>query len=291
VQRMRAQIAFALRRGGDAPRSCCGQHSGYRAWTPSWPADLSRALVAAIYAGRLAADGRKAGRARREIRNAGAFPGRSRCHTRSCFIHGLACAWPMGTWPPPPRLKEALRRYRAQRTSWTGCPSRTTGRHDCGTTRPWFELAAGEVRWRARTALSAGFRSRWTISPRSSSRAGELSKAAALLMERERVDPGAREAPCPTSHCCSPVARGRADRGELAEEWPVAPRTGAGGRGTDYTDYAQAVLYNGLGNYGPAAEAAHAASAVDEIVISPGPCMSWWKPRHEAISRTCLRGG
>jgi hypothetical protein len=37
VQRMRAQIAFALRRGGDAPRSCCGQRNGCRPWTQNWP--------------------------------------------------------------------------------------------------------------------------------------------------------------------------------------------------------------------------------------------------------------
>ena len=36
-----------------------------------------------------------------------------------------------------------------------------------------------------------------------------------------------------------------------------------------YAEYAKAVLHNGLGNYGLAAEAAHRASAVDELVISP----------------------
>src|SRR5207302_6331938 len=51
------------------------------------------------------------------------------------------------------------------------------------------------------------------------------------------------------------MARGAFDRGE--------------GAALTYTDYARAVLYNGLGNYRPAAEAAHGASAVDEIVISP----------------------
>jgi hypothetical protein len=51
------------------------------------------------------------------------------------------------------------------------------------------------------------------------------------------------------------MARGASDRGE--------------GVALTYADYARAVLYNGHGNYGPAAEAAHGASAVDEIVISP----------------------
>ncbi len=51
------------------------------------------------------------------------------------------------------------------------------------------------------------------------------------------------------------LARGASDRGE--------------GAALTYSDYAQAVLYNSLGSYGPAAEAASRASAVDEIVISP----------------------
>ena len=41
------------------------------------------------------------------------------------------------------------------------------------------------------------------------------------------------------------------------------------GAALTYAEYANAVLHNGHGNYGPAAEAAHGASAVDEIVISP----------------------
>jgi DNA-binding CsgD family transcriptional regulator len=43
------------------------------------------------------------------------------------------------------------------------------------------------------------------------------------------------------------------------------------GEGTalTYADYAHAVLRNGLGDFGAAAEAAHNASAVDEVVISP----------------------
>jgi DNA-binding CsgD family transcriptional regulator len=51
------------------------------------------------------------------------------------------------------------------------------------------------------------------------------------------------------------MARGASDRGE--------------GAALTYTDYAQAVLHNGQGNYRAAAEAAAGASGVDEIVISP----------------------
>src|SRR6185312_5649237 len=110
-----------------------------------------------------------------------------------------------------------------------------------------------------------------------------------LLMEREGVDPGTREATLPyvplllaawrgdateAAGLAGEMARGAADRGE--------------GAALTYTDYAQAVLYNGQGNYRAAAGAAGAASGVDEIVISPWAPMSWWKPRHEAIRPNAL---
>ena len=51
------------------------------------------------------------------------------------------------------------------------------------------------------------------------------------------------------------MARGASERGE--------------GAALTYADYANAVLGNGLGDYAAAARAAHDASVVDEIVISP----------------------
>ena len=51
------------------------------------------------------------------------------------------------------------------------------------------------------------------------------------------------------------MVQGASDRGE--------------GSALTYAEYANAVLHNGLGHYGLAAEAAHQASAVDELVISP----------------------
>ena len=89
-------------------------------------------------------------------------------------------------------------------------------------------------------------------------------------MERERVDPGTREATLPYVPLLLAAWRGDAPgAAELAEEMARGASDRGEGAALTYTDYAQAVLYNGLGNYGPAAEAAHGASAVDEIVISP----------------------
>ena len=55
----------------------------------------------------------------------------------------------------------------------------------------------------------------------------------------------------------------------LAKEMTNSASDRGEGAALTYADYAQAVLYNGHGSYRAAAEAAHRASAVDEIVISP----------------------
>jgi DNA-binding CsgD family transcriptional regulator len=134
----------------------------------------------------------------------------------------------------------------------------------------WFELAAGQVRLaRANGTLSwlpfaLDYLAEFHI------QAGELSKAAALLMERERVDPGIREVTLPYVPLLLAAWRGDAPgAAELAGEMSRGASDRGEGAALTYTDYARAVLYNGLGNYRPAAGAAHGASAVDEIVISP----------------------
>ena len=91
-----------------------------------------------------------------------------------------------------------------------------------------------------------------------------------MLTEREHVESGTREPTLPYLPLL--LAAWRADApgaAELAEEMNRGATDRGEGAALTYTDYAQAVLYNGQGNYRAAAEAAHRASAVDEIVISP----------------------
>ena len=91
-----------------------------------------------------------------------------------------------------------------------------------------------------------------------------------MLTERERVEPGGREATLPYLPLLLAAWRGDAPGAAgLAEEMTRSALDRGEGAALTYTDYAQAVLYNGQGNYRAAAEAAHRASAVDEIVISP----------------------
>ena len=173
VQRMRAQIAFALRRGGDAPPLMLRAAQRLQ----SLDAELARqtyleALVAAIYAGRLAR-GQDARQVARAARSATLPPSGSRAAAALAAAHPRPRRAP-GRWVPgrrphaqggtaplpgaAARAGLAVRLVQHRRHGPVGRRGvvRARGRPGSG--------------WRARTAPSAGFRSRWTISPRSTSR-------------------------------------------------------------------------------------------------------------------------
>jgi len=272
VQRMRAQIAFALRRGGDAPPLMLQAAQRLQ----SLDAELARqtyleTLVAAIYAGRLA-HGQDARQVARAARSATPGPSGSEPLPHSqLLVHGLAVRLSDGYLAAAPTLKEALRRYRAQphELDWLSVSYNIVAM-DLWDDEAWFELAAGQVRLARANGTLSWLPFALDYLAEIHIQAGELSKAAALLMERERLDPGTREATLPYVPLLLAAWRGDAPiAAELAEEMARGASDRGEGAALTYSDYAQAVLYNGLGNYGPAAEAAHRASAVDEIVISP----------------------
>jgi len=187
------------------------------------------------------------------------------------LVYGLAVRLADGYAAAAPTLKEALRRYRAQplELGWLSVSYNIVAM-DMWDDEAWFELAVGQLRLARANGTLSWLPFTLDYLAEIHVQAGELSKAAALLMERERVDLGTREATLPylplllaawrgdapgTADLAGEIARGASDRGE--------------GAALTYADYAQAVLYNGQGSYRAAAEAAHRASAAGEIVISP----------------------
>jgi DNA-binding CsgD family transcriptional regulator len=272
VQRMRAQIAFALRRGGDAPALMLQAARRLQ----SLDAELARqtyleAMVAAIYAGRLARgqDARQVARAARSATLGSSGP--APLPHSQLLTHGLAVRLADGFLAAAPTLKEALRRYRAQpqELGWLSVSYNLVAM-DLWDDEAWFELAAGQVRLARANGTLSWLPFALDYLAEIHVQVGELSKAAALLMERERIDPGTREATLPYVPLLLAAWRGDAPgAAELAEEMARGASDRGEGAALTYSDYAQAVLHNGLGNYGPAAEAAHGASAADEIVISP----------------------
>ena len=272
AQRMRAQVAFALRRGGDAPPLMLRAAQRLQ----SLDAELARqtyleALVAAIYAGRLA-QGQDARQVARAARSAALPPsGPEPLPHSQLLIGGLAVRLADGYVAAAPALKEALRRYRAEplELDWLSV-SYDIVAMDMWDDEAWFELAAGQLRLARANGTLSWLPFALDYLAEIHVQAGELSTAAALLMERERVDPGTREATLPYVPLLLAAWRGDAtEAAGLAGEMTRGASDRGEGAALTYTDYARAVLYNGQGNYRAAAEAAAGASGVDEIVISP----------------------
>ena len=272
AQRMRAQVAFALRRGGDAPPLMLRAAQRLQ----SLDADMARqtyleVLLATIYAGRLA-HGQDARQIARAARSATLPPSGSQPLPHSqLLIHGLAVRLADGYVAAAPTLKQALCRYRAQplELGWLSVAYNIVAM-DLWDDEAWFELAAGQLRLARANGTLSWLPFTLDYAAEIHVQAGELSKAAALLMEREGVDSGTREATLPYLPLLLAAWRGDAPgAAELAGEMTRGATDRGEGAALTYTDYAQAVLYNGQGNYRAAAEAAHRASAVDEIVISP----------------------
>ena len=262
VQRMRAQVVFALRRGSDAPPLLLRAAQRLE----DLDAGLARqtyleALVAAVYAGRLAN-----GQDVLEVaRAAGA------CSAGDGLLRGLAVRLADGYTAAAPLLSEALRRYRArpQELDWR-CVAYNLVAMDLWDDRAWFELATGQVRLARANGTLSWLPFALDYLAEIQIQAGELPTATALLAEGERIDPGIRAATLPYVSLLLAAWRGEAPAAaELTEEMVRGASDRGEGAALTVAEYATAVLYNGLGDYRLAAEAAERASAAGELVISP----------------------
>ena len=238
VQRMRAQVAFALRRGSDAPPLLLRAAQRLE----ELDAELARqtyleALVAAVYVGRLAH-----GQDVLEIaRAAAALPaeegptGEGPAEEEPAgdgLLRGLAVRLADGYTAAAPLLSEALRRYRAQpqELDWL-CVACNMVAMDLWDDQAWFELATGQVRLARANGTLSWLPFALDYLAEIQIQAGELSAATALLAEGERIDPGAGRPPCRMFRCCSPRGAGtRRPRPSGPSTWSRAPATGARAR-------------------------------------------------------------
>jgi DNA-binding CsgD family transcriptional regulator len=272
VQRMRAQVAFALRRGSDAPPLLLRAAQRLQVLE----AGLARqtyleALVAAIYAGRLA-HGDDVLQVARAAKAAPPGPaGSEPLPHAQLLLRGLGVRLIDGYVAAAPALKEALHLYRAQpqELDWLSVTYNMVAM-DLWDDQAWFELAVGQVRLARANGILSWLPFALDYLAEIHLQAGELAQATAAHMELERIDPGIRAATLPYVPLL--LAAWRGDAPTAAELTEVMARDASArgeGAALTYAEYATAVLYNGLGNYGRAAEAAHGASAAGEIVVSP----------------------
>jgi len=259
---MRAQVAFALRRGSDAPPLLLRAAQRLE----DLDAGLARqtyleALVAAVYVGRLARE-QDVVEVARAAGSVSAGDG---------LVRGLAVRLADGYTAAAPLLREALRRYRAQppELDWQ-CVAYNLVAMDLWDDQAWFELATGQVRLARANGTLSWLPFALDYLAEVQVQAGELRAATALLAEGERIDPGIRAATLPYVSLLLAAWRGDAPAAaELTREMVAEAVARGEGAALTVAEYAAAVLYNGLGDYRLAAEAAGRASAAGELVISP----------------------
>jgi len=269
VQRVRAQVAFAVSRGSDAPPLLL--RAAQRLETLD--AGLAQqtyleALVAAIYAGRLG-HGSDVG----DVARAARFmpPGPEPLGHAQVLLRGLATRLTDGYLAAAALLREALARYRAQpqRMDWLSVSYNLVAM-DLWDDAAWCELATSQVQLARSNGTLSWLPFALDYLAERHIQAGQLTAAEALLGERDSIDPGIRAATLPCVPLLLAAWRGDADTaaalaGTLARD-AVARGEGAA---LSYAEYSQAVLHNGLGNYALAAEAARNASDTGEMVVSP----------------------
>jgi ATP/maltotriose-dependent transcriptional regulator MalT len=168
-------------------------------------------------------------------------------------------------------LSSGLRAYLAEdrRIDWLGVAFNLVAM-DLWDDRAWFDLASSQVRLAhvegtlvlLPYALDylAGFHVQ----------AGDLALASELLTEAAGLDFGVRARTLPYMPLRLAAWRGQEPTAlELSERMTREARTRGEGCAITAAEYSKAVLYNGLGLYEQALDAAQKAAAPDEIATSP----------------------
>jgi len=264
VQRMRAQIAFDLRRGRDAPRLLL------RAAQRLEPldAELARethleALVAAIYASCFAA-GTDVADVALAARSAPLGP--EPLPASQLLLHGLATRLTDGCAAAAPTLSRALRAYRAEERRLDRlCLAYNIAAEELWDNEAWLELASSQAELARATGTLLLLPYALDYLAGVLTQAGELALAARLLTEAEGLDPEVRaEFPLRLA-----AWRGQASTAlPLYEELTRGARERGEGCAIAGAEYDLAVLYNGLGQYERALDAAQKATASDDVVTS-----------------------
>jgi DNA-binding CsgD family transcriptional regulator len=268
LERLRAQLAFALRRGSDAPPLLL---SAAQRLEPL-DAELARetyleAIAAAIFAGRLSS-----GPGVLEVAEAAraAPPATEPPRTIDLLLDGLATRFSEGYAAGVPPLRRALDAVSNEddrteddiRWLWLACRIAP----DLWEDETWHELASRQLGL-ARDAgaltvlpLAATYRAGVHV------HTGEFAAAAALIEEADAITAATGNAPLMYTSLVLAAWRGQeAQALELIEASREDATRRGEGRAVTLADYATAVLYNGLGGYKAALAAAERACEHDDL--------------------------
>jgi DNA-binding CsgD family transcriptional regulator len=267
LARLRAQIAFALRRGSDAPPLLLDAAKRLVPLDPGQARETClEALAAAIFAGHL-------GNGRDVLQVVHAAPSASQPPAAiDLLLNGLATRVTEGYAAGVPPLREALEAFRRDdggnpandRWLWLACRIAA----DLWEHEIWDELATSGVR-RAREAgalsilpIAASYRAGVHI------HAGEYTEASALLEEAYAVTQTTHTAPLVQATQMIAAYRGNEGQALALIEAGRQDATARGqGMALSMIECANAVLFNGLGRYREALTAAERACAQDQLSL------------------------
>src|SRR3954447_14734972 len=268
AQLAHAQIAFDMRRGSDAPPLLMRTAQRLESLDPELARETHlKALVAVIYAGRLATDPGPADVARAAL---SAPLGPEPLPAAQLLLVGLATRLTDGYAAAAPTLTAALRAYLAAepRLDWSWI-AYSLAAMDLLDDDAWAQLASRQVELTRATGtlillpFALDYLAGFHIA------AGDLSRASALIEEAQSLDLGVRAETLPYMSLRLAAWRGGLVTGVDLFEVMIAGASSRG-EGCAFTgaDYAMSVLYNGLGEYELAFEAAQKSAAADEIATS-----------------------
>jgi DNA-binding CsgD family transcriptional regulator len=268
LERLRAQLAFALRRGSNAPPLLLAAAKRLEPLN----AELARetyleALAAAIFAGRLGG-----ARGVLEVAEAAraAPPGPRPARPIDLLLDGLTSRFTDGYAAGVPPLRQALdavsrdEGHTEDDTRWLWLACRIAP--DLWEDEAWHELATRQLKL-ARDAgalnvlpLAATYRAGVHV------HAGEFAAAAGLIEEADAITEATGNAPLGYTSLVLAAWRGQESQAlELIETSREDAAERGEGRAITLAEYATAVLYNGLGRYRQALAAAQCASEHDDL--------------------------
>jgi DNA-binding CsgD family transcriptional regulator len=270
VDLLRAQVAFTLSRGGDAPTLLLRVATRLQGLN----LDLARlayleALTATVYAGRLGDPEVRLDIARAVLSlpvDAAPTP------AIELLVRGIATWMADGYAAAAATLKGAIRQYLNDPPDpdFVGFAFIAMAMHLCDDDA-WYAMVTSQAELVRERGMLSSLPLALDISAEFYVNAGDLTKAEALVVEADRIDPTITAATSPRIALIVAAWRGDTStaQGPLQVLAEAAAMRGEGFL-LAYADYARAVLYNGVADYAMAADAAENASADGDFVCAFG---------------------
>jgi DNA-binding CsgD family transcriptional regulator len=189
---------------------------------------------------------------------------------KQLLLRGLATRLTDGYVAAAPTLKKALRQHRDEprQLDWLYLPY-SLAAMDLWDQEAWPELASEQAKLARATGTLSQLRYALDYLASYQIQAGELAEAAALVAEAETLNEGIREPTLPYIPLLLAAWRGEEHVARaLIEEMTRDAAIRGEGCAISHTEYAAAILYNGLAKYELAVGAAVNATAVDDIGTS-----------------------